>query len=184
MDNINLIILLFPGIISIAIINFLIKKVSIKDDIIGVVFFAGLNYLIAQLFVSFDWYKEYYLVIGILIAIVLAGLSIWLVSINWIKNFIIKTRGSIFLTAWDTAWRQMSISDSIVICEVKLKDGEIARGYYTQGSSASFSSNKDRVFLIKTIENSDTLNNISKGILIPHNEISYIKFYKGENDGR
>jgi hypothetical protein len=175
---------LFPGVMSIAIINFLIKKVSIKDDIIGMVFFAGLNYVIAQLFVSFDWYKEYYLVGTIFIAVVLAGLSIWLVSINVIKNFIIKTRGSIFLTAWDTAWRQMSISDSIVICEIKLKDGEIVRGYYTRGSSASFSYNKDGVFLVKTIENNKDLDSLSQGILIPHNEISYIKFYKGEDDGR
>ena len=184
MDNINLIMLLFPGMISMSIINFLIKKVSIKDDIIGMVFFSGLNYIIVQQLIDFDWYKEHALVVAIVVAIIVAGLSMWLISIDKIKNFIIKTRGSIFLTAWDTAWKQMSLSNSIVICEVKLKDGETVRGIYAKGSSASFSYNKDGIFLIKTIENNETLDYLSQGILIPHNEIVYIKFYKGEDDGR
>ena len=179
MGDIDLIILLFPGIISVAIINFLIKRTSIKDDIIGIVFFSGLNYVIVQLFINFNWFKEYSFVVAIFISICLSGLSIWLVSIDKIKHFITKTRGSIFLTAWDTAWKQMSLSNNIVICEVKLKNGETVRGIYAKGSSASFSYNKDGVFLIKSIENNESLDSLSQGILIPHSEISYIKFYKG-----
>ncbi len=177
MDTINLIMLLFPGVVSIAIINFLIKKVSVKDDIIGMVFYSGLNYVIIQ---AMGCQGDCFIV-SFIIAVVLAGLSIWLVSIEKVKSFIIKTRGSIFLTAWDSSWRQMSLSDTNVACEVKLKDGEVVRGLYTKGSSASFSYNKDGIFLSKVIEKDQGLTKGSKGILIPHNEISYIKFYKGDS---
>ena len=46
----------------------------------------------------------------------------------------------------------MSLEDDIIICEISLKNGEKVRGFFTKGSTASFSYNKDGNFLQKQLK--------------------------------
>jgi len=190
-EMIEIIYWLFPGFLTIFILTFLIRDIDLKKDLLGALVYSFMAYGMLEICRSnFHLFRSQssIFIFDILVSFALAFLTIGFLGIGKVREWIIKTRSDIFMTAWDVAWRRMSY-ESPVFCEIHLKNGNRpVVGIFSSESSASFSYRKDGVYLEKTLSFDDNDNKLqidesSLGVFIPHDEIKYIKFYKLEEEG-
>lgn len=186
MDNLELLMTLFPGFISVSIVHFSIKKTDIKADLLGIFSFAFINnIIIAHLCEPSNPHIRIY---SVILAILLAFLFIYILSCQRIQKLIRWSRSNYLLTSWDYAWKKMSINKNgnekfQITCEIKLKSKDIIWGVFVKGSNISLSHNKDGIYLPHILNDEKTdIDENCLGIFISHTEIEYVKFLKNEKD--
>jgi hypothetical protein len=177
---------LYPGFLSIFVLTFLIRDIDWKRDLLGALVYSVLTDSIADFLLSvlkLPFLEKHRFLLLTIIAFILAILTIWLLSLGFIRRVLIRTRNDLFMTAWDAAWKKMSL-ESPVICEVYLKDEKFPIvGVFSAESVVSFSNRKDGIYLEKLLIPDENftkakIDESSLGIFIPHDEIKLIKFYK------
>lgn len=187
MDNLELLMTLFPGFISVSIVHFSIKKTDIKADLLGIFSFAFINNIIIAWLVESS-NPNIIRACSVILAILLAFLFIFILSRPDIQKLIRWSRSNYLLTSWDYAWKKMSINKKTdeefqIICEIKLKSKERIWGVFVKGSNISLSHNKDGIYLPYILNDKRTsIDKNCLGILILHTEIEYVKFFKNEKD--
>jgi hypothetical protein len=190
----DLLVLLFPGFLVIFILTFLTRDVDWKRDVFGAFAYSLIinncveaigHTSITQLSWLAEFISQHAFVCKTVFAILVALLTVWILSFRCVRKFIIKTRSELLMTAWDATWKRMSLLEKPVFCEIYLKDEQIpVIGIFSGDSVASMSYRKDGIFLEKVLSyegESLKIDETSSGIFIPHEQIRYIKFYKMED---